>query len=283
MIIDSHQHFWKLDRGDYDWLKKDSKLYRDFLPEDLEPFLKPFHVEGTLLVQAAPTYEETLYLLSLYEQYDWILGVVGWLDLSSPRFSAQLETLKNKAGFVGIRPMLQDLADPKWILQKQVMENLEVMMQYDIPLDLLINETHISSILTVMKTLPKLRAVIDHLAKPVISENALDGWKAWMQELANHQTLYCKLSGLLTQTEQVTWRVKDFEPFVRYTSEIFGPSRVMFGSDWPVSLQGGSYGDSIHIIEETLPADWSERERQQTFRENARSFYKLKERREKSE
>ena len=113
LIIDSHQHFWKLDRGDYDWLKKDSKLYRDFLPEDLEPFLKPFHVEGTLLVQAAPTYEETLYLLSLYEQYDWILGVVGWLDLSSPRFSAQLETLKNKAGFVGIRPMLQDLADPK--------------------------------------------------------------------------------------------------------------------------------------------------------------------------
>lgn len=127
-MIDSHQHFWKLERGDYGWLTEDMEvLYRDYLPEDLVPLLQQFNISGTIVVQAAPTYEETLFLLSLYERYDWIKGVVGWLDLSSTSFPEQLEELLKNPGVVGLRPMLQDIEQSDWILQEQVVENVKLL------------------------------------------------------------------------------------------------------------------------------------------------------------
>lgn len=279
-IIDAHQHFWKLERGDYSWLTEDMGiLYQNYLPEDLEPILKKESVAGTVLVQAAPTLDETMYLLSLYEKYPWIYGVVGWLDLSSTDFPEQLDSLTKFDGVVGFRPMLQDIEQHDWILQDQVIENLKLLIKYDLPLDLLINKNHIPYILTLLKALPELRAVVDHLAKPNVSnKKEFQKWKEDMEELAKFSNVSCKLSGLMTQVEG-SWEIDDFNPYIHHVVSTFGQKRVMFGSDWPVSLLGGTYKDAIAIIKENLPDSITEQEREFIFSKNAKSFYKLTERR----
>lgn len=279
-IIDAHQHFWKLERGDYSWLTEDMGiLYQNYLPEDLEPILKKESVAGTVLVQAAPTLDETMYLLSLYEKYPWIYGVVGWLDLSSTDFPEQLDSLTKFDGVVGFRPMLQDIEQHDWILQDQVIENLKLLIKYDLPLDLLINKNHIPYILTLLKALPDLRAVVDHLAKPNVSnKKEFQKWKEDMEELAKFSNVSCKLSGLMTQVEG-SWEIDDFNPYIHHVVSTFGQKRVMFGSDWPVSLLGGTYKDAIAIIKENLPDSITEQEREFIFSKNAKSFYKLTERR----
>ncbi|MBX9975865.1 amidohydrolase [Cytobacillus firmus] len=279
VIIDAHQHFWKLERGDYSWLTGDmGVLYQDFLPQDLNPLLEKHQISGTVLVQAAPTYEETKFLLSLYEQYEWIYGVVGWLDLSSLSFREQLVSILKHPGLAGLRPMLQDIEQNDWILQEQVIENLKWMIRYNLPLDLLINNKHISSILTLMETLPDLMTVINHLAKPKISDKGINNWKEEMNALAQFPNVWCKLSGLMTQADPNQWKIEDFKPYIHHIIEIFGPSRIMFGSDWPVCLSAGSYDDAVQIINKCLPDSLSTLEKEQIFSGNAKSFYKLKER-----
>ncbi|MGG1572547.1 amidohydrolase family protein [Fictibacillus sp. NRS-1165] len=278
-MIDSHQHFWKLQRNDYGWLSEDmGVLYQDYMPEDLTPLLKQYQISGTVVVQAAPAYEETLFLLSLYDRYDWICGVVGWLDLSSPSFPAQLASLLEHPGIVGLRPMLQDIEEPDWILQDQVTENVNCLHQHHLPLDLLINQKHIPSILTLLKALPELKAVVDHMAKPNISGGELDGWKQDMKSLSEYPNVWCKVSGFMTEAEPYTWKTKDFEPYIGHIVETFGTSRLLFGSDWPVCLAAGSYQDTIEIIRENLQSTVSPAEMDQIFSENARQFYNLKER-----
>ncbi len=282
-MIDAHQHFWRIDRGDYSWLTNDmGVLYRDYLPDDLSPLIHKNDISGTVLVQAAPTYEETIFLLSLYDRHDWIYGVVGWLDLSAPSFPEQLDSLMKRPGIVGLRPMLQDLEDSAWILQEQVVENLKQLIRYDLPLDLLINHKHISSVLTLMKTLPDLKAVIDHMAKPNISAGELNKWEEEMNALSQFPNIWCKLSGLLTQADPATWKVDDFTPYIQHIVRAFGPDRLLFGSDWPVCLSAGSYEEAVAVIKWNLPETLTLAEVDGIFSGNAKAFYKLKERREEN-
>ncbi|WP_099352555.1 amidohydrolase family protein [Fredinandcohnia onubensis] len=171
-----------MDRGDYEWLTEDHGiLYRDYLPKDLEPFMKNQSVLGTVLVQAAPTLDETLYLLSLYDQHKWIYGVVGWLDLASNNFKEQLHSLLQRKGIVGLRPMRQDIKASDWILQDLVIDNLIEMAEVNIPLDLLITERHIPYVITALEKVPGLSAVIDHIAKPNIAKAEItSGKKIWL-------------------------------------------------------------------------------------------------------
>ncbi|MCK1981325.1 MULTISPECIES: amidohydrolase family protein [Peribacillus] len=282
-MIDAHQHFWRIDRGDYSWLTNEmGVLYRDYLPDDLSPLIHKNDISGTVLVQAAPTYEETLFLLSLYDRHDWIYGVVGWLDLSAPSFPEQLDSLMTRPGIVGLRPMLQDLEDSAWILQEQVVENLKQLIRYDLPLDLLINQKHISSVLTLMKTLPNLKAVIDHLAKPNISAGELNEWQEEMNALSQLPNIWCKLSGLLTQADPARWKVDDFKPYIQHIVRAFGPERLLFGSDWPVCLSAGCYEDTVRVINGNLPETLTQAEVDGIFSGNAEAFYKLKERGERN-
>ncbi len=275
-MIDAHQHFWKIDRGDYFWINEKMKtLYRDFTPEDLYPVLQKNNIAGTVLVQAAPTYEETDYLLSLYEKYDWICGVVGWLDLSSTSFPKQLELVMERKGLVGLRPMLQDIDEHDWILQEQVLKNLTYLIEYDLSLDLLINKNHFSSISTLMQALPHLRSVINHIAKPNIAKGEWDEWREGMKELSRFPNVWCKLSGLITEADKSNWELKHFTPYIKQVLEDFGPSRIFFGSDWPVCLTAGSYEDVIKIIRDNLPDDLTKEEINDLFSENAKLFYRL--------
>ena len=276
MIIDSHQHFWKLSRNDYKWLTEDLlELYRDFMPNDLYPILNEHQIDKTIVVQAAPTVEETLFLLTLFEKYDWIAGVVGWLDFSSVNFQQNFEVLLRHPGFVGVRPMLQDLHEDDWILRPDVLKNVELLVQHDVPLDLLIKPRHIPYILELLKLFPKLRVVVNHIAKPNIAEQQLDGWKEAIEKIAMYPNAMCKLSGLVTEATHQNWTLEEFQPFITHVVNVFGTERVMFGSDWPVCNLSGTYNDVLMILMENLPAKLLGKDLEMIFGENAKRFYKL--------
>lgn len=280
-IIDSHQHFWKLDRGDYGWMTREHGiLLQDYLPKDLEPSMKDQSVSGTVLVQAAPTLEETLYLLSLFNQHDWIYGVVGWLDLASTNFKEQLHALLQRQGIVGLRPMLQDIEASDWILQDQVVKNLKEMAEAKLPLDLLITERHIPYVVTALEKVPSLSAVVDHIAKPNIAKAEINRWKEDMTQLALFPNVSCKVSGLMTEAKPYSWKLEDFQPYIHHIINTFGSSRILFGTDWPVCLTAGNYDDAFKIINKCLPENFSTSEKEQLFYLNAKQFYKLMERNE---
>lgn len=274
--IDSHQHYWIPARGDYGWLTPEQGLlYADYLPEQLEGELAAHRIDRTIVVQAAPTMEETEFMLSLYDQYDSIAGVVGWLDLDSPEFPEHYARFKERDGFVGFRPMLQDLPDP-WILRPRVMAHLALLERDDFPLDLQLRARHLPYMLEAMRVYPGLRAVVDHIAKPWIAEGVLEPWASQLAELAAYPNVMCKLSGLVTEADQAAWRPADLAPYVRHVVSVFGPERIMFGSDWPVCLTTCSYSDVYQALREALPPGLTEAEETLLYGGNAARFYKLR-------
>ncbi|MDQ0338324.1 L-fuconolactonase [Caldalkalibacillus uzonensis] len=276
MRIDAHQHFWKLERGDYFWLTPElEEIYRDFLPQDLKSHLERCGIEKTIVVQATSTVEETEFLLSLYAETDFIAGVVGWLDLESETFPQDFDRYRQRQGFVGIRPMLQDLADDKWILRPQVVENISRLVENDFPIDLLIYPRHLPVIKALLQRFPRLRAVIDHLAKPNIAKQEMHPWQEHLAEIANYPNVMCKLSGMITEADHQKWAPDDLRPYVSHALEVFGVERVMFGSDWPVCLLAGQYEEVYQALAANLPASLSAKEADKIFGQNAMRFYKL--------
>ncbi|WP_213584101.1 amidohydrolase [Paenibacillus sp. J2TS4] len=275
--LDAHQHYWKLDRGDYGWLTPEAGiLYRDYLPEDLKEHLQAQSIGQTIVVQAAPTVEETEYLLSLCEQEETLAGVVGWLDLEADDFVEQYERLSQNHYFVGIRPMLQDLPDDRWILRPKVIQALRRLARDEFPVDLLVKPRHLGPVLELMQLVPELRAVVDHLAKPYIKDGIMEPWRTQLKELAQYERVYCKLSGMVTEADLTGWQKEDFIPYVHHVLESFGSERVMFGSDWPVCLLAATYSEVTHLLESCLPESVTESERELIFGHNAAQFYRLK-------
>lgn len=276
MIIDAHQHFWIASRGDYPWMTPDLKiLYRDYLPEDLAPILEEQRIAKTILVQAAPTVEETEFLLRLAEATDYVAGVVGWLDMAADDFPEQFRRLRAHRKFVGIRPMLQDMDDDAWILRPEVLRNVECLLEFDFPLDLLVHPRHLPHIADLLERYPALRAVIDHAAKPQIKERILQPWQDWMEQISRYDNVMCKLSSLITQADLEHWTSEDIAPYVRHAVYVFGTNAVMFGSDWPYCLLGSGYGDVLEALRAALPADLTNGELSAIFGGNAEKFYKL--------
>lgn len=276
MKVDAHQHYWKVERGDYGWLTPSTGLlYADYMPEQLEETLAAYGFQRTIVVQAAPTVEETEFMLDLYDQHESIIGVVGWLELDAPaeQFAETFARLRRHEGFVGFRPMLQDLPDP-WILRPRVMRNLERIVRDGFPLDLQLRPRHLPYMLEVMETYPTLTAVIDHAAKPFIAEGVLDPWREQMAEIAEYPNVMCKLSGLVTEADQTAWRWKELAPYVRHVVSVFGPDRIMYGSDWPVCLTTCSYEDVHDALVKALPPELPPEAHADLFGGNAIRFYK---------
>lgn len=272
-MIDAHQHFWKLDRGDYGWLDNASDLLRrDFLPADLLPTLRRYGVERTIVVQAAPTPAETEYLLDLAAENDFIAGVVGWLDLESDEFVVDLERLKARPKFLGLRPMLQDIGDDRWILRQQVLEVLRHMEAMDVGFDILALPRHLPHVVEAVRQVPGLRAVVDHMSKPPIASGLLEPWKAGIAELAALPNIHCKLSGLVTEADHELWSVDDLRPCVEHVLDCFGPDRLIWGSDWPVCGLAGEYGEVLAASQLALPPHL--RGDPGIFGDNAARFYR---------
>jgi L-fuconolactonase len=276
MRIDGHQHFWKADRGDYHWMSPAVPvLCRDYLPTDLLPHLVKHGITRTILVQAAQTVAETDYLLALAAQNTFIAGVVGWLDMDSVNFPRQFELYRENPNFIGLRPMLQDIPDPAWIIRPQVLNSLQLVADADFPFEFLTYTRHLPYVLQALESVSSLRAVIDHVSKPEIKEHRLEPWKQLMAQAAQHANLYCKLSGMITEADHERWSVEDLRPYIEHAVDCFGWNRIIFGSDWPVCLLAGTYDQVIEALMEVLRSRMDATSEARLFGLNAANFYKL--------
>jgi L-fuconolactonase len=275
MILDTHQHFWKADRGDYHWMTPDVPvLARDYLPDHLRPELRKTGVTQTILVQAAQTVAETDFLLKVAEETDFVAGVIGWFDLEDQNFPAVFEEKQRRhAKLIGVRPMLQDLGDDRWITRTQVVENLTYLAKRKSVFEFLTYTRHLPSVLQVLEQVPGLHAVVDHISKPEIKTGKLEPWKDLMSRVAQHENVFCKLSGMVTEADQSDWRPDHLRPYVEHVLDSFGEDRVMFGSDWPVCLLAASYAEVINGLRTVVAGHSSPGDLTKLFSNNGRGFY----------
>jgi L-fuconolactonase len=276
MRIDAHQHYWKIDRNDYGWITPELPiLYRDYLPQHLNPILHKHGIEKTIVVQAAPTLEETDYILELSENSETIAGVVGWLNLEDPSYKAHFQRFRKYPKFLGFRVMIQEMSDPDVIVEPRYIEAFSYFAELDVPVDLLVRSHQLSALIRMLKRVPGLRGVVDHLAKPPIAAGRTEPWASQMAEIAKLPNIYCKLSGMVTEADHQNWKPENFLSYVRHVIEIFGTDRVMFGSDWPVCLLAANYDDVVDVLTHALPDYISAEEKENIFGNNAKKFYKL--------
>jgi L-fuconolactonase len=273
--IDAHQHFWRLERGDYDWLTADLvPIYRDFLPEEIVPLLDTTGVEATIAVQAAPTVAETEYLLSLAAENDFIVGVVGWAGFEAPDAAEQIAALAANRALVGLRPMIQDIADADWMLRESLTPAFDALKAADLTFDALVKPWHLENLRRLLERHGDMRVVIDHGAKPQMRAGPLDDWAADMAALARDTDAFCKLSGLVTEAG-ADWTTEELRPVVDHLVDVFGPDRLIWGSDWPVCTLAATYGQWMNATQD-LVADLSDAERDALFGGNAVRAYGLK-------
>lgn len=274
MRIDAHQHFWALERGDYGWLTPDLVgIYRDFLPDDLTPLLASHDIDGTVLVQAAPTVAETDYMLDLAGEHDFIKGVVGWVDFENKDAAKDVARLARNKALVGLRPMIQDIEDPDWMLREDLGGAFQALIEHDLTFDALTLPIHLQNLARLVERYPNMRVVIDHGSKPYIRDGKIDGWAEDMASLARETDAFCKLSGLVTEAAS-DWSARDLKPYVEHLLECFGPSRLIWGSDWPVCTLAAGYGEWLAATE-LLLAGLTDEERTAIFGGNAARAYKL--------
>ena len=276
-MIDAHFHAWQLNRGDYGWLTPElSPIYRDVNVGEWAQHASHFQINGGVLVQAAPTFEETLFLLEQAQSHPMVKGVVGWLDMLADDAVEQVAQCAALPGLKGLRPMLQDIEDPDWILQAKIQPVLNAMARHDLVLDALIQPVHMSRILKVTRAHPNLKVVIDHGAKPIIELSHLPSWKNEMTQIAqetNTQRVMCKLSGLWTEAAKGS-SVTSLDPWCQALLEIWTPQRLIWGSDWPVLELAGSYA-SWREFSLNLIAHYSVEDQELILGRNAINIYQL--------
>jgi L-fuconolactonase len=276
-LVDSHQHFWQVGRFDYPWMTPAvDVLCHDYLPTALEPVLQRNGVGQTILVQASNSVAETRWLLTLADENPFIAGVVGWVDLQSDRVGQQLDELAAHPKFKGVRHLVESEPADDWLIQESVRKGLDELSSRGLSYDLLVHTRHLKHARAVVDRCPQLQFVIDHLAKPPIARNEIDEWARQMKPMAAAGNVWCKLSGLVTEANWNSWRIEDFIPYVDKAFELFGPQRLMFGSDWPVCLLAASYEQVLETFQ-TLLSDLSEEERDRVFSKNASQFYRIEE------
>jgi L-fuconolactonase len=242
MMIDAHQHFWAPARGDYFWMEGPAAapIRRDVFPKHLEPHLKAAGIGKTVLVQAAATIEETEYMLGIADATDFVAKVVGWIDFENSSHAKQLERLAKHKKFAGVRPMIQDIADADWMHRPDVQWGYEAAIDLDLTFDALGYPIHLDNFRKLFERYPKMRTVVDHCMKPVIREGVFEPWAAKIEKIARQTPAFCKLSGLATEAKP-GWTVETLRPYAEHVISVFGPERVMWGSDWPVLELNGSY------------------------------------------
>ncbi len=276
-MIDAHFHAWQLARGDYAWLTPDLRpIYRDVHVADWTVHAKQHQINGGILVQAAPSFEETQFLLEEARRNPMVRGVVGWIDMLAPNALDKVKQCAAEPLLKGLRPMLQDIPDPDWILQAQVQPVLHAMAEHGLVLDALIQPIHISRILIVTQRHPNLSVVIDHGAKPVIEPDALAAWQNQMRQLAQTtpaQRVMCKLSGLWTEAPAGS-PVSSIRVWAEALIDIWTPARLIWASDWPVLEMAGSYSEWRTFALQVI-AKQSAPLQAQILGENARRIYRL--------
>ncbi|MEK4073252.1 amidohydrolase family protein [Paenibacillus sp. FSL M7-0656] len=249
MKLDAHQHFWEYNAAEYGWIGEEMKAIRQsFLPEDLEPLLVQSGLDGCIAVQARQSLTETEWLLQLADQHECIKGVVGWVDLCSDEVRNQLELFASNPYLKGVRHVIQDEPDLKYVLREDFQRGISLLKEYDLAYDLLVSKEQLPYAVELVKAFPEQRFVLDHLAKPDIKSGILSPWKEALESLAAQPNAYCKLSGMVTEADWANWTPKDFTDYLNIAIEAFGAERLMFGSDWPVSNVSAPYSEVFGLI-----------------------------------
>lgn len=244
LVIDSHQHFWTLSKPWCKWpTPAEAAIYRDFGPEDLELRMDAVGVNQSILVQASPDIDATRALLGIAERSPRVAGVVGWVDFGKPEQAVKdITDLASDAYLVGIRPMLQSIIPDDWILNPEFDPIFQSLIARNLVFDALIFVQHIPIIETLALRYPDLKIIIDHAAKPDIAERKIQPWADYLSSIARLPNISCKFSGLLTEARQGDGP-DALQPYAEHIMTTFVPSRILWGSDWPVVRLNGSYAE----------------------------------------
>jgi L-fuconolactonase len=276
-ILDAHHHLWDLDVRDQPWTAELPALRRSFHLSDLEPLAAAAGVTATVLVQTIHAVDETPEMLALAESSDLVAGVVGWTDVTAPTFGERLSELLSGVGgrwLVGIRHQVQDLPDGGWLTEAETLRGLRQLAPTGLAFDLIVRADQIPACVAAARAVPDLQFVLDHLGKPPIAAGEREPWASDIRALAELPNVVCKLSGMVTEADVDRWTVADLRPYSDLVLEAFGPDRVMFGSDWPVSTLGAGYPQVVETAM-TLTSELAKAEREAVFGGTATKVYGL--------
>ena len=275
MQIDAHQHFWNYDKEKHSWIDENMAVIRkDFLPSDLKKVYAENGIDGCVAVQADQTLDETDFLLKLAHKNEFIKGVVGWVDLRDSAVDHTLEKYHPQNKIKGWRHVVQDEADHNFLLRPDFLRGISYLEKYDYTYDILIFPHQLGAALEFVSHYPHQKFVIDHIAKPYIKDGFYNGWATLMKEIAKHQNVYCKLSGMITEADYHKWTAEQINPYMDLALNAFGAERTMYGSDWPVCLVAGNYSQVLGLATNFI-AKLSSSEQQAIMGLNAIKFYNL--------
>jgi L-fuconolactonase len=275
LTIDAHHHLWKYNDRDYGWMSGEmTVLRRDFLIPELEQVMRESCVEGTIVVQARQTTEETEWLLDLAARHSFILGVVGWVPLAAPDAGSYLERFVQEPKLKAVRHVLHDEPDDSYMLRDDFNCGISLLRNLGMAYDILIFERHLPQALTFVDRHPGQIFVIDHIAKPKIRNGSVSPWRERMMELAKRENVYCKVSGMATEADWNTWTDVGLRLYFDVVLCAFGTKRLMFGSDWPVVTLAGGYAKWISTFRSFI-AELSPDEQESICRSSAIAAYRL--------
>jgi L-fuconolactonase len=262
MRLDSHHHFWIYHDSEYGWIGEGMEtIRRDFTPSDLEPLLRKNGFDGSILVQVRQSLEETESFLRIADDNEFVRGVVGWVDLRSARVRSELERFSEHPRFVGVRHVVQDEPDERFLLREDFLRGVAVLKDSDLAYDILVYHRHLPAVLEFVARFPEQRLVLDHIGKPAIARGELEPWASAIRKLGRFENLYCKLSGMVTEAAWKGWKRADFLPYLDVVLEAFGPGRLLIGSDRPFCLLAATYDEVIEIVKDFIePLSSSEKE-----------------------
>lgn len=275
MRIDAHQHFWIFDPVRDSWIDETmAAIQRDFLPADLKPILDRHQIDGCVAVQADQSETETDFLLNHAAENDFIKAVVGWVDLRADNIEERLEQSSRFKKLKGFRHVLQGDPDRALMLKPEFTRGIKALQKNGFTYDILIFPDQLIYAEELVRSFPEQKFVIDHIAKPYIKRQEIEGWKRDIAAVARHQNVWCKVSGMVTEADWQNWQEADFTPYLDVVFEHFGTKRLMFGSDWPVCNVAGGYDRMISIVK-NYTSKLSENERADFWGNNAVGFYNI--------
>jgi L-fuconolactonase len=275
MRVDSHQHFWHYDPGRDGWITDEmAVLKRDFLPTELLAELKSNGIDACVAVQADQSEKETEFLLDLAEKHREIAGVVGWVNLLDGAAEERLAYFSQFGKLRGLRHIVQAERDDRFLLRKDFLRGIGLLSRFGFTYDILIYARHLPVAEQFVRQFPEQKFVIDHIAKPQIKARELERWAGDIRAIAKHSNVWCKVSGMVTEADWKSWTREDFDPYLDVVFDAFGVDRLMFGSDWPVCLLGGSYGQIEEIVDNYIQS-FSSRDKEKILGGNAIHFYGL--------
>ena len=280
MRIDSHHHIWDISVRPQTWMQGDEvkPISRTILMNELEPELEKAKIDYTVIVQTVATVDETPEFLDLSLSHPKICAVVGWLDLESDDIRPQLEKYLSHPGgknLVSIRDLAQDKEDPNWLLRDNVVKNIHRIGEAGLTFDILTRPPQLAAAVEMVKRSPNNSFVLDHISKPYMAKGEFQPWANQMSEIASYENVVVKVSGLFTEANWSDWSQETFRPYLDHVLNSFSPSRMMFGSDWPVCLLAATYTDTINLMEE-FTKNFTKSEQESFWADTAKRAYKLK-------